>query len=337
MDKRILFLITLLLGTFAIPTFAQKEGKVKISGYLQADLELGQKDTKFKVAHNTTTDNFRTAYGIRRGRLKVAYKKDFYKGVFQLDMSEKKIDIRNAYIELFSKEGLFGRSALRCGVFDTPFGYEVEYSSSKRESPERAKVITSLFPNEIEVGAMLNLRTNKQSLLKDCALKLALVGGEGVKNDVRKENPVTDNRFNFISHLTYQKQLSGFFKFSGGVSTYLAKEYQLYGFDTQMFLRTNIGLTKLKGEFIHGTEAKNVQGGYAMLVQSIKNLPVSAVLKYDWYDPNVKAGDDFMSSLGFGMLYHINKHLRVQAYYTKHMEEVELANDIFNLQLQLSF
>ncbi len=330
-------LIMSLIGVFATPLLAQEQSPIKISGYLQADLEMGQKDSKFKVAHNKEVNDFRMAYGMRRGRLKVAYKKDFYKGVFQLDITEKKVGIRNAYIELFSKEGVLGRSSFRCGVFDRPFGYEVEYSSSKRESPERAKVMTTLFPNEVEVGAMLKLQANKNSVLKDWALKLALVGGEGVKSDVRKPNPVTDNRMDFISHLTYQKDFDKAFKFGGGLSSYVAKDYQLYGIDTQLSLKSALGQSKLHTEFIKGVSARNCQGGYAMFVQGIKNLPISAVLKYDWFDPNVEIEKDFSSSLGVGLLYHINKHLRLQAYYSKNMEEVERANDLFHLRLQLKF
>jgi hypothetical protein len=41
------------------------------------------------------------------------------------------------------------------GVFDRPFGYEISFSSSGRESPERSRVYQTLFPGERELGAKL--------------------------------------------------------------------------------------------------------------------------------------------------------------------------------------
>jgi phosphate-selective porin len=53
--------------------------------------------------------------------------------------------------------------SLTAGMFNNPFGYEVTFSSSVRESPERGRMSQTLFPNEREVGAMITLQGPSKS------------------------------------------------------------------------------------------------------------------------------------------------------------------------------
>ena len=74
------------------------------------------------------------------------------------------------------------------------------------------------------------------------------------------------------------------------------------------------------------TYIRNFNGGYVMLVQDIGFTPFSAVLKYDWYDPNTKVaaneiglndtnkGDiDYRTLVRF--LWRVTNNVSLQAYY----------------------
>jgi len=93
-------------------------------------------------------------------------------------------------------------------------------------------------------------------------------------------------------------------------------------------------------------------------VQNLGKLPLAAVLKYDWYDPNTDvSGNDIgqnhtakgniaQNTFGFGMLWNMNASLPLQAYYevngnekTDHLArfETDRNDDVFTLRLQYKF
>lgn len=97
---------------------------------------------------------------------------------------------------------------------------------------------------------------------------------------------------------------------------------------------------------------------YKMYVQEIGKLPVSAVVKYDCYNPNIKVskndiglngtgeGDIKYSTIGAGLLFKVNKCIRLQAYYQwisnekskylVHFNE-DIKDNLFTLRLQYKF
>ncbi len=88
-------------------------------------------------------------------------------------------------------------------------------------------------------------------------------------------------------------------------------------------------------------------------------IPLSAVVKYDWYDQNSKVsgdeigflnntskGDLSFNTLGFGLIWKINKDLRATAYYEILKNElsqnlsgydVDKKDNLFTLRLQYKF
>jgi phosphate-selective porin len=87
-------------------------------------------------------------------------------------------------------------------------------------------------------------------------------------------------------------------------------------------------------------------------------LPLSAVVKYDFYDPNVKiagnniglngsdVGDVSFNTLGFGLLFRANSNIRLQAFYEMLTDDktsnlADYASDrkdnVFTLRLQYKF
>jgi hypothetical protein len=290
---------------------------------------------------------------------------------------------------------------VRAGVFDRPFGNEISYSSSRRESPERSTIFQTLFPEERDLGAMLVLQPAKTSVWNILKLEAGLFAGNGIKQE-------TDSRKDFIGHLSLTKTVGSDFSYGIGVSYYNGGVYQgtekvykmngkgfevnsdvsnkgkfaqreYVGFDFQFAVASSLGITQLRTEYLSGqqpgtagsskspnaaalpavdTYIRNFNGAYAIFVQDLGSLPFSAVLKYDWYDPNTKVSGDEIggngtsktdlsyNTFGFGALWKISNAFRVQAFYEINKNETtanlasmtkDLKDNIFTLRLQYKF
>ena len=378
----------------------KKLQKLKISGYLQTQFQYGERDASLKVgAANNNNESF-NRIGIRRGRIKFAYEEGNASGVFQLDITEKGVSFKDAYLNI--KDPWFRTNQLRFGIFDRPFGSEISYSSSKRESPERSTIFQTLFPDERDLGGMIILQAPKTSSWNFLKLEAGLFSGNGIKQE-------TDNRKDFIGHLSANNDIGQIGNFGIGVSYYNGGVYQgtenIYsfkdkafvlnnnasnkgkfakreylGFDGQFNMISYLGMTQFRGEYLLGTQTgsntgskspnasslpntdtyiRNFSGGYIMLVQDFGTLPLSGVLKYDWYDPNTKVskneigqngtgkGDIAYNTLGFGLLWRASNNIRLQAYYELVSNEISnntidsykenIKDNVFTLRLQYKF
>ena len=382
----------------------------KVSGYIQTQFQSAQTDAdgmNFKLANraNAYEQSEELNYGrfgVRRGRIKFTYEDGLVQGVFQPDFSEKGVSFKDVYLSI--KDPWVGTNSLKSGIFDRPFGHEIAYSSSRRESPERARITQTLFPDERDLGAMLTLQPAKTSVWNILKLEAGLFVGNGIK-------PQISSRMDFIGHLSITKQIGADMVLSGGVSAYLGgllqtdsstfvmkdKKYalesksgdnvgkfakrQYIGFDAQFSAITVAGFTQLRAEYIFGEHAQNssgswdykftgiqsgpvymrkISGGYITLAQDLGETPFTAVLKYDWYNPNTEvsgnevgadnsgtgAKDMSMSTFGMGILWRINPALRLTAYYdiTKNETsenvkgwDIDRKDDVFTLRLQYRF
>ena len=372
--------------------------KFKVSGYIQTQYQWGEKDASLKVGSgNNNSDESFNRFGIRRGRIKFTYEDSITLGVFQLDMTEKGVGIKDAYFGI--KDPWIGTNVLKAGVFDRPFGNEISYSSSRRESPERSTIFHTLFPEERDLGIALTLQAAKTSPLNFLKLEAGLFAGNGIKQE-------TDNRKDFIGHLSASNNIGSNAKWGLGASYYNGSVFQgnenIYtmdgsffildntlenkgkfakreyvGFDGQFSVMSVLGLSQIRAEYLFGTQPaskgnnkspnsstliiadtyiRNFSGGYVIFVQDLGQLPLSVVLKYDWYDANTKvAGNDIglngtgasdltQNTLGFGMLWRANNNIRLQVYYelncnekTENLAINDIKNDVFTLRLQYKF
>lgn len=372
----------------------------RVSGYIQAQYQWGEQDAGLKVggANENLDDSF-NRIGIRRGRIKFVYEEGIASGVFQIDLTEKGIGFKDVYLQV--KDPWIGTNSLKAGIFDRPFGYEISYSSSRRESPERSTVFQTLFPDERDLGAAFTLQAAKSSPFNFLKLQAGLFAGNGIKRE-------TDSKRDFIGHLSANKKLGKNIKWGLGASYYNGSVYQgtenvytmkendfelnanasnkgsfakreYFGLDGQFTLVNGTIATQLRGEYLFGTQPgensnskspnssslpttdtylRDFSGGYAMLVQDIGFQNLSAVVKYDWYNPNTKvSGDDIglnnadigdisYNTLGLGVLWSATNNLRLQAYYeivnnekSKNLDgyEVDRKDNAFTLRLQYSF
>lgn len=245
----------------------EKMGQLKFSGYIQ---------TQWTWNHADVPTGDQNDFSVRRGRLKAAYSTKYGEAVLQIDATEEGVDIKDAYLKLQAPQAKW--VAFRGGVFDRPFGYEISYSSSRRESPERSRVFLALFPKERDLGGELIFTGPENTFLNKLTLNLGLFAGNGGQS---KE---TDSRKDVIGHLSYADKCNNFTYglgaslYSGGVrlageegqkayklvngafaeDTGLAigdyAKRQYYGFDGQVGLTSSIGVTSLRGEYLWGTQ-----------------------------------------------------------------------------------
>ncbi len=168
--------------------------KLKITGYMQTQYQVsdGIGGGPYQIG-NFAGGSFPTSVGsrfqVRRGRLKVQYENDltFSQYVLQFDVTQNGLGIKDAYINI--KDPWVKSWNMRMGVFDRPFGFEVAYSSSMRETPERSRMAQTLFPGERELGAMIEFAPD-MGAWTNYNLKLGVFNGvlpTANENDNRKD------------------------------------------------------------------------------------------------------------------------------------------------------
>jgi hypothetical protein len=227
--------------------------KIKVSGYLltqyrSTDL-LNQPYSIGTFSGGTFPANTKNHFQIREGRLKVSYDNILTQAVFQIDISPTGVIIKDAYLSL--TEPWLQSFGLQMGVFDRPFGYEISFSSSSRESAERSRLFQTLFPGERDLGAKVFYapRLGSLSLLR---FDVGLFNGTGANANE------FDNFKDVIGHAAVKVPL--------GKSSPLALDLGVSGYFGNV--RSNSGDIYVNGEpvpgikgFVKQTDTSNVGKG----------------------------------------------------------------------------
>lgn len=166
--------------------------KIKVSGYIQAQYQTADTATVRTFSGSDFPTNVRSRFQVRRGRLKVNYDNDLTQFVLQFDVTQNGVGIKDAYASI--RDPWMRNAVFTAGVFDRPFGFEISYSSSSRETPERSRVFQTLFPGEREIGAKLELN-GETGLLSYLNVKA------GVFNGVLSNANENDRNKDFIGRL----------------------------------------------------------------------------------------------------------------------------------------
>jgi len=196
--------------------FAQGDSPLKFSGFIQIDGRFLE----------TPKDGYESTVGVRRGFLKSIYTSEWGQAVMQINITEKSVGIKDAYIKL-QPPGVEWIN-LTAGLFLRTFGYEIFYSAASRETPERARVITSIFPDERDIGAVLSLLAPKQSSLNGLKLEFGFVNGNGIAFEDKARYGKLHK--DFISRLSYSKSFEAI-SLSAGASLYSGKVMLFDGFE----------------------------------------------------------------------------------------------------------
>lgn len=314
--------------------------KIKLSGYIQTQFQLADVDGIASFSGGNFGAGMHNRLMIRRGRLKITYDNDITNYVLQIDATEKGLGLKDAYI-LFT-EPWTKTFALKAGVFDRPFGFEISYSSSNRESPERSRLFQTLFPGERDLGMSLEIAP-KSGALSMFNFKGGLFAGNGV-------NPEVDNQKDFIGRLGFQLPLTEEnFEIDGGISTYMGRvklasgksiftvnspslaaattseawtDRSYLGLDAQVYYSLPLlGGFTLRGEFINGKQpgGSSTSSSSPTVLQTgdlylrnftgyyfmyVQNLgdKNQLVVKYDSYDPNSDVSGDQIGQIAAAKL-----------------------------------
>ncbi len=254
---------------------------LKLSGYVQTQLQFADSQGIRSFAGGNFEPGVDKRFMVRQGRLKVVYETKSGMYYVQINVNEKGVTIKDAFLKF--KLPWTKWLAIQAGIYNRPFGFEIPFSSSNRESPERSRLEQTLFPQERDLGAELIIEAPSTSKLKGLKVEAGMYNGagQGVDFDFQKD---------FMGRLSYNKSLSdNKIKFGIGVSTYnggvrqsTKKIYtdvmqindstvgymvdstitnlneiatrQYMGADVQFSYTSGIGTTTLRGEFIQGIQ-----------------------------------------------------------------------------------
>lgn len=283
------------------------------SGYIQPQFQVTQQKGVSSFEGGNFGEFADNRFMLRRARVKIDYLlptkgSNFPQALFtfQFEATERDVNVRDMFVRLY--ETRKKHLSLTMGLFARPFGYEVNLSSSYRESPERGRASQILMPSERDLGAMGTFESSRnrkgQRLFR---YDVGVFNGQG------KSGPSEFDSFkDLISRVTLKPvPLGENFTFSSGLSllrggwiettkfryemgetasgkTFLVDSSlsnigrkaprRYYGADAQIAYKHAWGKTELRGEYWRGT-----QPGSAISTTNPGTLPTAPtyIRKFD--------------------------------------------------------
>src|SRR5688572_19537844 len=230
--------------------FLKRFENLHFSGYIQPQFQVAQTAGSRSFNGGDFSEFAKTRFMLRRARIKLDYilpAKDNISPkalfTFQFEATERDVNVRDMFIRVFDPKSQ--NFSLTMGLFARPFGYEVNLSSSYRETPERGRASQILMPSERDLGAMISYESlikRKPPLFK---FDIGLFNGQG------KSGPAEFDSFKDLISRFYLKPIGITNKifFSGGLSllyggwrqsTKYKYEMGLQGSDKSFLLDSNI-------------------------------------------------------------------------------------------------
>jgi hypothetical protein len=272
----------------SVLSVSRRFDNIRIGGYMQPQFQIIQQKGAKSYNGGDFAPNVNNRFMLRRGRIRFDYihfnvdDKPSIQFVFQFDGTERGVFIRDFLGRVFeNKFKLFGFTT---GMFARPFSYELNLSSSDRESPERGRMSQVLMKTERDLGAMISFEPRPIGHpLRYLKIDAGLFNGPGLSTTVDY-----DSHKDFISRvslkpfpLTKDLQLSMAASYlNGGIlqnTKYLyttisangAKSFiadsslnnigkiaprKYYGSDIQLKIKHKTGFTELRAEFMTGKQ-----------------------------------------------------------------------------------
>lgn len=312
--------------------------KFKVSGYVQARYEYHDDaiSSPVKGTAGESQSKLLNKFFVRRGRLKVTYQANKNAlGVVYFDGSASGVSLKEAYVTL--KEP-YTKLNFTLGQFNWPFGYEVSFSSSKREFPERARWSRALFPGERDRG----LKVERTFLLDQqypLSLQAGVFNGNGTEDRSFGANDPNKDK-DFIGRAS-----CSFGMIDLGVSGYWGKQFNAsdsvipkqypsetdktrLGADGQFFYELpRLGGGVFKAEVVVGEEPKSQSKGFltADTTRDVMGFDVvwaqnlrekfQFISRLDYYDPDRDIDDDQITTYGVGLIYFWDGNSKVKLVY----------------------
>lgn len=391
---------------------------LRFTGYMQPQYQVAQSDGAPSFAGGNFSPLSKSRFMLRRARIRLDYllpSKTRFPLVlfsFQVDATERGVIVRDMFLKLFeTKKNLF---SLTTGLFARPFGYEVNLSSSFRETPERGRMSQILMPSERDLGLMVSFEPqDKKHKLSHLKFDVGFFNGQGLSGTTD-----FDSHKDLISRLTIKQPYiinkvditAGLSLLHGGWKNGTKYVYEsgkapngdkvfvvdstasnlgkssprhYYGADVQVKLHHGWGETEWRAEYWFGTQPgtsasttnpgtlpnsngnpvptyiRHYDGAFLLFLQNIVNARNQIMVKYDWYDPNIKvekadigkngtnltSADIRFATLGIGYSYHFNPQTKLVLYYDIVKNETtqlngytaDLDDNILTCRLQFRF
>jgi hypothetical protein len=266
----------------------KKFDHLRVGGYIQPQFQVAASKGIKSFEGGDFPPNVSNRFMLRRSRVRIDYvhlsnvKGPGVQIVFQFDANERGFTVRDVWGRIF--ENKYKLLSLTTGMFARPFGYEVNLSSSDRESPERGRMSQTLMKSERDLGAMVEFDARKRDhSLRYLKFDIGFFNGQGInapgdfdnKKDLitrlaLKPLPVTDKiTLSAGASLLYGGLLQNTkYVYStgdkGGVKSpvldsgianigqYSPRQYN--GIDAQIKINNKKGFTELRGEFLYGIQ-----------------------------------------------------------------------------------
>ncbi|HYI11368.1 MAG TPA: porin, partial [Thermoanaerobaculia bacterium] len=317
--------------------------RMKFSGYIQAQY-VNDERSRNELGGATGTRNL-DQFSVRRARVKFTYQATpTSRFVLQPDITSSGVTLKDGYAE-FTEPWTAWKNTLTAGQFNWPFGFEIMYSSSSREMPERSRVIRTLFPGERDRGVMLS----GLGLTERLRYQVAVVNGTGT---VRSDD--LNKRKDLVGRVGYS-----FGAFDLGTSLYrgsdliatstnaagLEFDKDRQGIDFQW--ATPLPGFGVRGEYITGkqppaagtsrTESQDVDGWYFYAIQNLGTRH-QLVARLDEYDPDTDVDDNATKTIGGSYIFHWDANSKVMVTYERPELEINDPDDnVFTLRYQYAF
>jgi len=158
---------------------------LNISGYMQPQFQVAQSKGAPSYEGGNFSEFSNNRFMLRRARLKVDYilaskDKSFPKALFtfQFDATERGVFVRDMFLRLYEPKSQ--NLSVTMGLVARPFGYEVNLSSSYRETPERGRMSQILMPTERDLGVMFTYESQKAGHKSPLKFDVGLFNGQGL-------------------------------------------------------------------------------------------------------------------------------------------------------------
>jgi Phosphate-selective porin O and P len=316
--------------------------RMRLTGYIQAQYVNDERSVdELSGASTRNLDQF----SIRRARVKFTYQfLPTSRFVLQPDVTSSGVTLKDGYVE-FTEPWTSWRHTLTAGQFNWPFGFEIMYSSSNREVPERSRMVRTLFPGERDRGVMLS----GLGLGEKLRYQVAVVNGTGTSQSFD-----ANRRKDVVARVGYK-----FGAVNAGVSAYHGTDLVATGTNARgvEFDKERLGLDVqwvtplpglgLRGEYITGRQAPapgtnrpvshDVGGWYVYAIQNIGTRHQFAV-RVDEYDPDTDVDGNAIRTINPSYIFHWDGHSKVMASYELIDTQTSDPDDnVFTLRYQFSF
>jgi len=312
---------------------------LSFTGYLQVQYQHAGSPGIACYNGGDFPENSDSRFMIRRGRFRLDFERKnpegFLKYYFalQYDGTERGVNIRDMFGRIY--ENKWNYFVLTTGVFNRPFGYELNYSSSLRESPERGRMSQILMKVERDIGLMLSFEPqDRGKKIYPLKIDAGIFNGQGLtgscefdsfkdfiaRASIRRTNIVRNlylsGGFSYLnggfrngSEIFYrtEKNSDGYYVFKSDKSAINVgkKSPRIYhGVDIQLYMDNRTGPTEIRGEIITG-----IQSATYKTSATPGSLPVNNLLQPD---------SIFIRSFNGGYFYFIQTFLKKHQIFLKY-------------------